>query len=77
MAELLARLGADGYVMAFAAIALPNPVSERLHESLGFLPVGVFRDVGFKHGGWRDVAWWSRQLRMPPEEPEEPVVHTR
>jgi phosphinothricin acetyltransferase len=77
MAELLARLGADGYVMAFAAIALPNPVSERLHESLGFRPVGVFRDVGFKHGGWRDVAWWSKQLRSLPEDPAEPVVHNR
>ena len=77
MTALIDRLVADGYVMAFAAIALPNPVSEGLHESLGFRPVGVFCDVGYKHGGWRDVAWWSRQLRMPPEEPEEPVDPNR
>ena len=76
MTALLDRLVADGYVMAFAAIAQPNPASDRLHESLGFRPAGVFRRVGFKHGAWRDVAWWSKRLRPLPEDPPEPAVHT-
>lgn len=61
-----------GYVNAFAGIALPNAASVALHEALGFLAVGVFRDVGFKHGGWRDVGWWRLQLREPPARPPEP-----
>jgi phosphinothricin acetyltransferase len=51
-----------GYRSLFAGIALPNPASVSLHEALGFQPVGVFRDVGYKHGAWRDVGWWQRTL---------------
>lgn len=51
-----------GYRSLFAGIALPNPASVGLHEALGFRPVGVFRDVGYKHGAWRDVGWWQRAL---------------
>jgi GNAT superfamily N-acetyltransferase len=29
---------------------------------LGFRPVGVFRDVGFKLGRWHDVMWLERSL---------------
>ena len=42
--------------------ALPNPASVSLHESLGFERVGTFRQVGFKHGRWVDVAYWQRVL---------------
>lgn len=73
MTELLDRLTAAGYVMAFAGVALPNPPSERLHQSLGFRLIGVFPHAGYKQGGWRDVAWWSKQLRALPDVPEEPA----
>jgi phosphinothricin acetyltransferase len=59
--ELLARLG-ETYHAAFAGIALPNDASVGLHEGLGFTPVGVYREVGWKMGGWRDVGWWQRLL---------------
>jgi phosphinothricin acetyltransferase len=42
--------------------ALPNPASVALHESLGFERVGTFRQVGFKHGRWVDVAYWQLVL---------------
>lgn len=71
-AELLATLTSLGYVCAFAGIALPNAASVGLHEALGFTLVGVYRDVGFKHGRWHDVGWWSRALQSPPDEPQEP-----
>lgn len=58
-------LTAAGYCQAFAGIALPNAASVALHESLRFDPVGVFRNVGFKHGAWHDVGWWQRQLQLP------------
>jgi phosphinothricin acetyltransferase len=40
-------------------IALPNPASVALHDRLGVLKVGEFRQVGFKFGGWVDVGYWE------------------
>ena len=58
---LLPRLAAN-YHAAFAGIALPNEASIGLHEAMGFTPVGIYREVGWKMGGWRDVGWWQRVL---------------
>ncbi len=70
--ELLADLG---YCQAFAGIALPNAASVALHESLGFQPIGVYREVGFKFGAWRDVGWWQRRLRTDAQpQPPRPFV---
>ena len=60
---LLDELARLGYFQAFAGIALPNAGSVALHESLGFEPIGVYRNVGHKHGAWRDVGWWQRPLK--------------
>jgi len=68
--ELLRR---QGYVNAYAGITLPNPGSLRLHESLGFTPVGIYSRIGFKFGQWHDVIWL--QLRL--QEAEVPVVEPR
>ena len=46
----------------FAGIALPNDASIGLHEAMGFTPIGIYREVGWKMGGWRDVGWWQRLL---------------
>lgn len=61
-AALLPFLAAKGSHAAFAGIALPNEASIGLHEAMGFTPVGVYREVGWKLGGWRDVGWWQRLL---------------
>ena len=60
--QLLPLLAQLGYCQAFAGIALPNAASIGLHEAMGFTPVGVYREVGWKMDGWRDVAWWQRLL---------------
>ncbi len=52
----------QGIHAVFAGIALPNPASIALHEACGFTPVGVYREVGWKMDGWRDVGWWQRLL---------------
>ncbi len=70
--RLFAELSDLGYVSAFAGVALPNEASVRFHEAMGFLPVGTFNQVGFKHGNWLDVSWWQLQLRQPPNAPAEP-----
>lgn len=60
--HLLPALSARGFHAAFAGTALPNDASIALHCSMGFEPIGIFREVGFKFGTWCDVAWWQRLL---------------
>ncbi|MED5618991.1 arsinothricin resistance N-acetyltransferase ArsN1 family B [Ideonella sp. BN130291] len=69
---LFRELAELGYCQAFAGIALPNAGSVGLHESVGFKPLGVYRNVGFKHGAWRDVGWWQRPLGDAPGAPQAP-----
>jgi phosphinothricin acetyltransferase len=64
--RLLSVLAEKGYCTAYAGITLPNEPSVRLHKSLGFADVGVFRRAGRKFGGWHDVSWWQRELRGEP-----------
>lgn len=70
--ELLDELRRLGHVTALGIIALPNPPSVRLHEAMGFVPVGVLRRVGHKLGEWRDVGWWQLSLRAVDGQPAEP-----
>jgi phosphinothricin acetyltransferase len=67
--DLLRHLG---YYRAVAGITLPNPASVGLHESVGFELVGVYRDIGYKLGAWRDVAWYQAAIQPVPPEPPEP-----
>lgn len=67
---LLDLLRAQGYWNAYGGVTLPNPASVRLHESLGFRPLGIYREVGYKLGAWHDVGWWS--LRLHPPAPNAP-----
>ncbi|MDN5863851.1 MAG: N-acetyltransferase family protein [Gammaproteobacteria bacterium] len=48
---------------AIGGIALPNPASVRLHESLGFRKVAHFEQVGFKQNRWVDVGYWQLLLK--------------
>jgi L-amino acid N-acyltransferase YncA len=59
---LLRMLRRQGFRSAFAEIVLPHPGSVRLHEALGFEPIGVHRDVGFKLGQWHDIGYWRLGL---------------
>ncbi len=70
--RLLIELTDLGYIQAFAGIALPNAASVALHESVGFVAIGIYRRVGYKLGQWRDVGWWQRELQAPPMIPAEP-----
>jgi L-amino acid N-acyltransferase YncA len=74
--ELIDRLRRQRFRVACAGITLPNDASVRLHERLGFRPVGVYRRIGWKAGAWRDVGWWQLELapagREPPAEPLPP-----
>ena len=73
---LLHELARQGFCNAYAGIALPNEASVRLHESVGFEPIGAYRGVGFKQGAWRDVGWWHCQLGELPPDPMPPRPFT-
>jgi phosphinothricin acetyltransferase len=70
---LVGILTAQGFFNAYAGITLPNPASVALHESVGFQPVGVYRNVGHKLGRWHDVGWWFLTLRPHVPSPPPPV----
>ncbi len=70
---LFAVLRLQGFYNAYAGITLPNPGSVRLHEAMGFVPVGVYHNVGYKFGAWRDVGWWSLDLQPKAAQPTPPV----
>ena len=70
---LLEILTKQGYIMAFAGIALPNEASVRLHQATGFRCIGTYPNVGFKQGAWRDTQWWGRPLATP-QIPPAPIL---
>ena len=46
-----------------AAITGGNETSVRLHRKFGFVPIGVFHEVGYKFDAWQDVHFF--QLTIP------------
>ena len=40
-------------------VALPNAGSVALHEKLGFVKIGHFKEVGWKFDQWIDVGYWE------------------
>ena len=62
----------QGFYNACAGITLPNAGSVGLHEAMGFAPVGVYRQVGFKFGSWHDVGWCHRELQKKIDAPFPP-----
>jgi L-amino acid N-acyltransferase YncA len=71
--SLFALLELQGFANAYAGIALPNPASVTLHESMGFEPVGTYRKVGYKRGEWHDVRWYEFSLGEHSKKPEPPI----
>ena len=59
---LFEELRLRGKRTLIAGITLPNEASVRFHEAVGFRPVGVFSNVGFKFNRWHDVGFWEHDL---------------
>ena len=70
---LLPMLLSQGFANVYAGIALPNPASVALHESIGMRRIGVYERVGYKLGAWLDVAWYGLRIADPPLPPDEPI----
>lgn len=63
-----------GFRQAFGRVALPNPASVALIESLGGRAAGVERAVGFKSGEWVDVGEWQLELSGSEDAPAETLA---
>ncbi|WP_171166803.1 GNAT family N-acetyltransferase [Streptomyces sp. I05A-00742] len=61
-AELFDVLAGEDVHRAYAAVAEPNPASDRLHRRFGFTAVGTFREVGRKFGRYWDVTHYERPV---------------
>ena len=59
---LIERLKTLDIHIVLGGITLPNPISVRLHEKLGFKKVAHFSEVGYKFGRWLDVGFWQLNL---------------
>lgn len=64
-AALFDAIASEDIRRIVAGYTLPNDSSAKLHESLGFTPVGIYKEVGRKFGKYWDVAWMERPLRVP------------
>ncbi|WP_375388838.1 GNAT family N-acetyltransferase [uncultured Amnibacterium sp.] len=62
MEALLERLRQRGLHAVIAGVVPPNEASVGLHRALGFVDAGVWKQVGFKHDRWWDVAWFQMTL---------------
>lgn len=59
---LIAALHDRGMHTLVAIVALPNPASDALHRTCGFSKTGELHNVGYKMGGWHDVAFYEKHL---------------
>ena len=71
--SLFQILRLQGFYNAYAGVTLPNAGSVGLHEAMGFEPIGVYRNAGYKMGAWHDVGWWQLQLQNLPTMPTAPI----
>lgn len=60
--ELIARLKELPIRNLYAAVCVPNPESEALHKSFGFHEAGLWSNVAYKLGQWRDLKWFELEL---------------
>jgi L-amino acid N-acyltransferase len=60
--ELMKQAAAMQKHVMIAGIDADNTVSIKLHESLGFINVGHFHEVGFKFGRWLDLVFLECRL---------------
>lgn len=59
MESILSRAKNLGFHTIISCISVENEASIKLHEKLGFQFVGRLKEVGFKFGSWKDVAFYQ------------------
>ncbi len=64
--SIIELLRLQGYANVLAGVALPNAVSVRFHQRLGFTKVGTYLDAGFKFDRFWSIEWWQKRIRDIP-----------
>lgn len=75
--SLFAILREQGYFNAVSVITLPNDASVGLHATMGFIKIGVFENMGYKHERWHHTGWWQLELCPMPTDPQPPIPITK
>ena len=70
---LMQVLALQGFHTAYGVVTHPNPASQALHRTLGFVQQGLLAHSGYKNGQWHGVCWYEKQLRADHDEPQ-PVI---
>ncbi len=65
MESLIAAAREQQYHTMIGVIDAANHGSIRFHEQLGFNSGGTLQEVGFKFGGWLDIAFYQLVLDTP------------
>jgi phosphinothricin acetyltransferase len=70
--KLFDILQQSGYINVYAGVTLPNPKSYAFHSKMGFEPIGVYKNIGYKLGKWHNVAWLVKCINPHSDHPSEP-----
>jgi len=65
MQELIRRAQEAELHVLIGCIDATNQASIGLHEKMGFIHAGTFKQVGFKFGQWLDAAFYQLNLNTP------------
>ena len=60
--ELIKRLTSSEIKSIIGVVALPNDLSAKLHNRLGFQHCGVLKNAGYKFEQWVDIEFWQLML---------------
>ena len=65
------------FLRAIAVVSTPNEASEAFHRKMGFKPVAVLPNMGYKFGAWHDLVYYELELNEVTvgEDPAEPVPY--
>lgn len=70
---LFSMLKIQGFYNVFAGVVIPNDKSVGLHKTMGFEEIGIFKNIGYKHGQWHNTQWFQLKLQEHHEHPVAPL----
>ncbi|WP_276132881.1 GNAT family N-acetyltransferase [Polluticoccus soli] len=64
----------QGFFNVYAGVLSTNENSCAFHKAVGFEEIGLFRNIGYKHGKWHSNMWYQLHLRTHYAEPSIPTA---
>jgi len=62
----------QGFVNIYAGVLSTNAGSNKLHRSMGFSEIGLFKNIGYKLGEWHSNIWYELAIGSHTPEPATP-----